>query len=121
MVCFWWKSGVKGGIAGKSGSGRLEIGIHMIEKSVDDLSVALKENPLSGAICLSGSRIVAAIDDNAGKGSVNARTAGIKTISFPSCTSLKRRNGAARRFVKSCSRTLHDGGLRLGWQFVNDC
>jgi hypothetical protein len=49
----------------------------MIDKNDDDLLVALKENPLPDAVWPSGSRIVAAIDDNAGKDSVNARTARI--------------------------------------------
>jgi hypothetical protein len=49
----------------------------LIDKNDDDLLIALKENPLAGAVWPSEPRIVAVIDDDAGKDSVNARTAGI--------------------------------------------
>jgi hypothetical protein len=54
----------------------------MIEKSDDGLLVALKENPLPDAVWPRGSRFVAAIDDDAGKDSVNARAAGTSNFVF---------------------------------------
>jgi hypothetical protein len=73
----------------------------------------------AGVVSLSGLKFVAAIEDNAETDSLNATTAKI-TISFSWSTPVKRRNAAARKFVMSRSRTLHDGELRRDCRFVND-